>query len=162
MASTLDCLRILTANDVEHVVVGGVAGVLHGSRLVTEGLGLCAPLSTPNLTRLLAALGDSNPRFRMTPDRRVLPSDPSALAGYRNLYLITDLGQIDILSEITGVGDYAEVSKHTVSVDLGGFTCRILDLDTLIVAKSVLKSQKDLQAVLELKALRERIQGGSP
>jgi hypothetical protein len=50
---------------------------------------------------------------------------------------------------------YTEVSRHTISVDLGGFTCRILDLDTLILAKESMNSPKDRQAVFELKVLRE-------
>jgi len=157
MASTLDCLRILSAHDMEYVVVGGVAGVLHGSRLVTEDVAICAPLSISNLAKLLAALKDCNPKFRMTSDRRPLPVEPSQLAEYKNLYLVTDLGQIDILSAIAGVGDYAEVSRHTISVDLGGFLCRILDLDTLILAKSAMNSPKDRQAVLELKAIKEKL-----
>lgn len=162
MASTLDCLRILSAHDVEYVVVGGVAGVLHGSRLVTEDVDICAPLSLRNLERLVAALRDFNPRFRMTPGRLPLPLELSRLAEYRNLYLVTDLGQIDILSEISGVGDYTEVSRHTITVDLGGFECRVLDLDTLIRAKSAMNAPKDRQALLELRAIRERLQGAKP
>ena len=162
MVSTLDCLRILSAHDVEYVVVGGVAGVLHGSRLVTEDVDICAPLNISNLAKLLIAIGDSNPRFRMTPDRKPLPATPSQLAEFKNLYLITDLGQIDILSEITGVGDYEEVCKHAITVDLGGFTCRVLDLDTLILAKSAMNSLKDRQAVLELKSIKDRIQCQNP
>ncbi len=157
MASTLDCLRILTDHDVEYVVVGGVAGVLHGSRIVTEDVDICAPLSIPNLTKLLAALGPHNPRFRMVPDKRPLPPDPSLLSSYRNLYLISDLGQIDILSEIAGVGGYEEVYARTITVNLEGFSCRVLDLDTLILAKEALNSPKDREAVTELKAIRARL-----
>ena len=36
MASTLDLLKNLSVHEVDFVVVGGVAGVLHGSRLVTQ------------------------------------------------------------------------------------------------------------------------------
>ncbi len=162
MASILDFLRILSANEVEYVVVGGVAGVLHGSQIVTEDVDICAPLSLLNLERILAALRGFNPRFRMSPDNRPLPDRASALAGFKNLYLVTDLGQIDILSTIDGVGEYAEVARHTICVDLGGFMCRVLDLDTLIQAKSAVNSPKDRQAVLELKAIRERIQSRNP
>jgi hypothetical protein len=57
---------------------------------------------------------------------------------------------------------YTEVSRHTISVDLGGFTCRILDLDTLILAKESMNSPKDRQAVFELKVLRERTRSRNP
>jgi hypothetical protein len=159
MASTLDLLKNLSVHEVDFVVVGGVAGVLHGSRLVTQGLDVCAPLTLKNLTRILSALAGLNPRFRMTTDNRPLPGDPADLAGYRNLYLLTDLGQLDILSEITGIGGYEEVARHTIAVDLGGANCRVLDLDTLIRAKKALNLAKDRQAVVELEAIRERISG---
>ncbi len=93
----------------------------------------------------------------MTPDRRPVPEDIGALVGYKNLYLVADLGQIDILSEITGVGDYLEVDRHAIPVDLGGCECRVLDLETLIRAKKALNLPKDRQAILELEAIRERL-----
>jgi hypothetical protein len=65
MASTLDCLKLLSAYDVEYVVVEGVAGVLHGSQLVTEDVDICAPLTIANLEKILAALRGRNPRFRL-------------------------------------------------------------------------------------------------
>ena len=162
MASTLDCLKLLSACNVEYVIVGGVAGVLHGSQLVTEDVDVCAPLTIANLEKILGSLRGRNPRFRMSPDRPPLPDDPSQLVGFKNLYLATDLGQIDILSEITGVGNYSEVCKHTIAVHLGGVSCRVLDLDNLIQAKSALDSPKNRHTVLELKAIRERIQDKKP
>jgi len=42
MASTLDLLKRLIGHEVEFVIVGGVAGVLHGSSLVTRDLDVCA------------------------------------------------------------------------------------------------------------------------
>jgi hypothetical protein len=160
MASTLDILRRLNDSGVEFVVVGGLAGVAHGSALVTEDVDVCAPLNRQNLGRILTALGDVNPRFRTTPNRPPLPRDPSCLVGYKNLYLITDLGQIDFLSEITGVGDYGQVSRHTIKMDLAGVPCQVLDLDTLIQSKTALGRAKDLRAAMELDALRHRLGKG--
>ena len=162
MASTLDLLKILASHDVDFVVGGGVAGVLHGSRLVTQDVDVCAPLTLENLTRILASLAGLNPRFRVAHENRPLPADPAALSGYKNLYLVTDLGQIDVLSEITGVGSYDEVASHTITVDLAGTGCRVLDLDTLIRAKRALNLPKDRQAIVELEAIRERISGRRP
>ena len=162
MASTLDLLKILAGHEVEFVIVGGVAGVLHGSRLVTVDVDICAPLTLENLARILASLAGLNPRFRAIPGNRPLPVDPAPLLGYKNLYLVTDLGQLDILSEITGVGSYEEVVSHTITVNLAGTDCRVLDLDTLIRAKRALNLPKDRHAIVELEAIRERIAGGQP
>jgi hypothetical protein len=162
MGSTLDLLIRLIRVEVEFVVVGGVAGVLHGSSLVTQDIDVCAPLTRENLARILSALRDLSPRFRMTPEKRALPEDVATLVGYRNLYLITDWGQIDILSEITGIGDYPEVARHAIHVSIGGADCRVLALDTLIQAKKALNLPKDRQAILELEAIRERLSRSRP
>ena len=157
MASTLDLLEQLNRHAVEYVLVGGVAAVVHGSQLVTGDVDICAPLDATNLVKIVAALSDRQAKFRMTPDRRPLPMEAEKLLGFKNLYLETDLGQLDILSEISGVGDYSVVAMHTVTMDLGGATCRILDLDTLIQSKKALGRPRDLQAVIELEAIRLRM-----
>jgi hypothetical protein len=82
---------------------------------------------------------------------------PESLAGFRNLYLITDLGQLDVLSEIAGIGEYSTVERHTIQVDLEGTPCRVLDLDTLIAAKKAMNSPKDRLMAKELEAIRERL-----
>jgi hypothetical protein len=156
MASTLDCLSLLACQNVEFVVVGGMAGVFHGSSVVTEDADVCAPLTQANLERIIAALRDVNPRFRMTPQRLPLPLDAARLAGYKNLYLTTDLGQLDILSEITGLGDYEEVACQSNPIDVGGTTYRVLSVDALIQAKRALGRPKDVQAATELEAIRTR------
>jgi hypothetical protein len=157
MASTLDLLERLNKHAVEYVLVGGVAAVVHGSQLVTGDVDICAPLDAPNLAKIVAALSGLEAKFRMTPDRRPLPMEPEKLAGFKNLYLETNLGQLDIFSEIAGVGDYAAVALHTITLDLGGAICRILDLDTLIQSKKALGRPRDLQAVIELEAIRQRL-----
>lgn len=157
MVSTLDLLKRLNDHKVKYVLVGGMACVLHGIQVVTQDVDVCAPLTTENISRLLAALEDVHPRFRTTGDLRPLPDEPEKLEGFKNLYLLTDLGQLDILSEIAGVGDHSEVERHAIHVELDGIFCSVLDLDTLITAKKAMNSPKDRQAVIELEAIRERL-----
>ncbi len=157
MASTLDLLKRLNDHGVKYVLVGGMACVIHGSQMVTQDVDICALLNRENLLGLLSALAGIHPRFRTTRNLRPLPDEVEKLEGFKNLYLLTDLGQLDVLSEITGVGEYAEVEQHTIPVDLDGVPCRVLDLDTLITAKRAMNSPKDRQAVIELEAIRERV-----
>ncbi|MEE9293779.1 MAG: nucleotidyltransferase [Phycisphaerae bacterium] len=156
MDSTLDFLKRLDEQGARFVVVGGVAGVAHGSTLVTEDLDVCAPLTRENLAKILAALRGLHPCWRMTQNHRPLAENPTELAGYKNLYLTTDLGQIDIISEIAGVGDFADVVHESITLDLGPVSCRVLDLGALIRSKRALARPKDLQAAAELEAIRER------
>ena len=157
MASTLDLLKSLNDHQVQYVLVGGMACVIHGSQVVTQDVDICAPLTQENLSRFLAALAGAHPRFRTARDLHSLPDQPEKLEGFKNLYLVTDLGQLDVLSEITGVGAYSEVEQHTIQVDLEGIQCNVLDLDTLITAKKAMNSPKDVQTVIELEAIRERL-----
>ncbi len=159
MASTLEILRRLNQHEVEYVLVGGMAGVLHGSSLVTEDVDVCAPFNPANLARIVSALGDLNPRHRMNPNHPLVALDVDQLAGFKNLYLITDLGQIDLLSEITGLGAYGEVSQHAFDANLRGLSCKVLDIDTLIRARRAVGRPKDLQAAAELEVIRRRLKG---
>jgi hypothetical protein len=157
MASTLDLLKRLNIHRVQYVLVGGIACVIHGSQVVTQDVDICAPLDPKNISRLLSALRDVHPRFRTALDLRPLPEEPEKLAGFKNLYLLTDLGPLDVLSEISGVGGYAVVEKHAIQVDLEGAPCRVLDLDTLIIAKRAMNSPKDRRVLIELEAIRQRL-----
>lgn len=157
MASTLDLLKRLAEHQVECVIIGGMAGVLHGSPIVTEDVDVCAPLDRENLARILNALSGLHPRFRMNPQRPPLPDDPERLRGCKNLYLLTDLGQLDILSETSGIGDYGEVARHAMVIEVGGTPYRVLDLESLIQAKRAMGRAKDLRAAAELEAIRARI-----
>jgi hypothetical protein len=157
MVSTLDLLKRLNDHQVEYVLIGGMACVVHGSQVVTQDVDICAPLTLENLGRLCAALQDCHPRFRMSRELRPLPQNPEELDKFQNLYLLTDLGQLDVLSEIAGIGKYVDVERHVIQVNLAGNSVRVLDLDALIIAKQAMNTPKDRQVVLELSVIRERL-----
>jgi hypothetical protein len=157
MGSTLDILKRLNDHHVEYVLVGGMACVVHGSQVVTQDVDICAPLTLENLRNLCDALNDIHPRFRMARDLRPLPQNPEELDKFQNLYLLTDLGQLDVLSEIAGVGKYSEVERHVIQVDFNGTCIGVLDLDTLLLAKQAMNAPKDRQVAVELSAIRERL-----
>jgi predicted nucleotidyltransferase len=157
MASTLDLLRRLVDHGVEFVLVGGMAAAAHGSSVVTEDVDVCIRFDLPTLTRLLDALRGSHPRQRMQPQRSALSADPAAYLGWHNLYLVTDEGQLDVLSEISGVGPLEALLPGSLLLDLGGFGCRVMGVEDLIRAKRALGRPKDLRAALELEAVRRKV-----
>ncbi len=156
MASTLDLLRRLTEEDVDFVLVGGMAAAAHGSLTVTEDVDVCTHFEKENLRRLLSALRGTSPRQRMRPDRPPLSNDPSSYIGFKNLYVICEWGQIDFLGEITGVGTFQKIAEHALWMDLGGFQCRVMGLEDLIRAKRALGRPKDLRVVAELELVLKR------
>lgn len=157
MASTLELLRRLTEAKVEFVLVGGMAAIAHGSASVTEDADVCLRFDEQTLTRLFAALEGTNPGERMSAARPPLAKDPRHYLGYRNLYVTTDLGVLDLLGDIVAVGGFDAVRASSVELDLGGFTCRVLSLEALLRCKRALARPKDLRAAHELEAVLARL-----
>jgi hypothetical protein len=133
-----------------------MAAVLLGSPVITEDLDVCCPMTPENIQRILAAMRGLNARFRFHPKMPVLPDDPARVAGFRNFNLATDLGMIDLLEQVTGLGDFAELQKHVVTVNVEGRPVRVLDLEHLIIAKRAAGREKDRLGVMHLEALRKR------
>ncbi|MCZ2149665.1 MAG: hypothetical protein LC126_18045 [Bryobacterales bacterium] len=141
--------------DVKFVVIGGWAAIFHGSAHVTNDLDICYSRDRENLGRLAKALAPYHPRPREFPDDLPFVWDAATLANGTVFRLTTDLGIIDLLAEVSGVGTYAEACAASVEVDAFGRRPRALDLRTLIQAKKAAGRQKDLLTLPELEGLLE-------
>lgn len=113
--------------------------------------------SRDNLARLLVALRGTHPKHTTRPDLGEIPDDPDEFTHYRNLYLRTDLGKLDILGEIPPLSGYDEVASGAVRIELFGRECAVISLDHLITIKETVARPKDLIVVAELKAIRDRL-----
>lgn len=145
-------LRLLEA-DIDFVIVGGFGAVLHGSTLVTRDLDICAILTPANVGKLRGAFRDLHPTHRHNPQRMSFLEIPAPEVELKNLYLQTDLGALDVLGSITGVGNYARVAENAETVELFGRRVRVISIEDLILAKEALGREKDLLAVKELRAI---------
>ena len=67
----------------------------------------------------------------------------------------TDLGKIDLLAEVSGLGTFEEVSEGSVETDAFERRVRILDLKSLIKSKKAAGRSKDVNLLPELEALLE-------
>ena len=151
-------LERLIRGQVEFVVVGGFAAVAHGVSLLTQDIDICCAFVPDNLLRLQAVIADLHPVHRMLPARPPLQLTRETCSGLKNLYLDTDWGQLDCLGAVLGVGGYDEVVPQSVEVQLPAGVCRVLAIDALIRAKEAMGRDRDREAVLQLKAIRERTQ----
>lgn len=98
-------LRLAGAG-IEFVLVGGYAAMLHGSSLLTRDLDVCAALTPETIEQLREVYRDAHPWHRLTVPRLSFLDKPRAGVDVNNLCLSTDLGALDLLGSITGVGDY--------------------------------------------------------
>jgi predicted nucleotidyltransferase len=149
-------LQRLRDADIDFVIVGGFAAMLHGSTLVTRDLDICAPLTGENVARLRAALRELNPVHRLTPQKLSFLDHPDPAARLENLYLDTAWGAVDVLGSVLGVGDFERVRAAALEIDLFGGRCRVMSVEDLIQAKQALGREKDLLAVKELRAIAEK------
>jgi hypothetical protein len=151
----------LAAGGVEFVVVGGYAAVAHGASLMTRDVDICCRFSRENLRRLVRTLDEFHPKHRMTPQKLPLEWTDEFAARLKNLYLETDLGVLDCLSEVLGVGDFDEVLRQSIEINTPSGKCRVLSLEALIRAKDALGRPQDKLAVLQLQVIRERLAANS-
>jgi len=108
-------LQRLANASVDFVIVGGFAGVIHGCTCVTQDIDICCDFSPANLLRLQKAISDLHPVHRLTPQRKKLRLTKKTCGQFKNLNLDTDIGQLDCLSSIDGIGDYKK-SRSQVSL----------------------------------------------
>lgn len=106
-------LRRLVDAGVEFVLVGGVAANLHGSSFMTRDLDVVTRLSKENCTRILAALGDLEPRFYQAHGSPRVTRTAEELAEFRNPYFDTTLGRIDLLGSLPPVGEFDRVLANS-------------------------------------------------
>ena len=153
MANLEGLLERLVRHEVEFVVIGGYAAMAHGSTYITLDVDVCTPLTGTNLERIHAAFADLHPCHRMTPQKIpfTLPADMEH--GFKNVYLKTDLGQIDCLGSLPDVGDYEFTKAHSISMKLAFGECRFLDCPTLIHAKEIVGRPKDFLVAKQLRAI---------
>ena len=155
MQNLSELTRRLVEARVEFVLIGGFAAVAHGSTLVTRDVDICCRFSELNLRRLQQALSELHPVHRLRPD---LPLDftREQCARLKNLYLKTDLGALDCLGEVLGLGDFKAVLGQSIEVQLPFGACRILDVDGLIRSKEAMNRDHDRITVRQLKEIRKR------
>lgn len=131
--------------------------MVHGSTQVTRDLDICALITPAQVQKLRAALKELNPKHRMNPSfRPSFLTEPRDLENLRNIYLETDLGVLDIISEVTEIGNFEQVVDSSIEIELFGKKCRVLSLEALIKAKEKMGRPKDKLVVAELKALRQK------
>ncbi|MHC4560359.1 MAG: nucleotidyltransferase [Planctomycetota bacterium] len=154
----LNLLERLVTADVDLVIVGGFAGIVHGCTYVTQDIDICCDFSSANLLAVQKAISDLHPVHRMTPNRKSLRLTEKTCSQIKNLYLDTNIGQLDCLSFIDGIGDYQQVKQASKLVEVENMQVRVLGLDALIKAKKAMNRPRDKEAILQLKAIK-RLKG---
>jgi hypothetical protein len=87
--------------------------------------------------------------------------DESTLRNATNFAFETEIGDIDLLGEVSGIGDYTQVEKLSVPMRIFEFELKVLSIEGLIKAKRAAGCPKDLLVLPELEALQEALLKGN-
>ncbi|HEX4266072.1 MAG TPA: hypothetical protein VH597_17180 [Verrucomicrobiae bacterium] len=157
MDQLTEILRRLHDAKVEFSLIGGFASRYYGVTLVTEDVDVCARFNPENLRRIESAMKEFNPIHRLAANKLPLELTDDLCSRLKNLYLRTDIGVLDCLSEVAGIGDFDAVLKHSQKVSFPFGHCYILKIEALIQAKQAVGRQQDLLAVQQLSAINKRL-----
>src|SRR5712691_9374950 len=102
---------------VDFVVIGGLSATLHGSAQVTYDLDICYSRASANLRRLIQALAPFHPRPRGFPGGLPFVWGEVTLRNGTTFTLQTDIGEIDLLAEVAGLGTFDDVKQHSITVE---------------------------------------------
>lgn len=156
---TLPDLRALLAafadDNVEYVVIGGIALVLHGGIRTTEDLDIVPAPDPANLDRLCQALEGMDASLLLNPARRFGPREAHSLKQGRNVSLTTCYGDLDVVRRLAGVPAYATLAADAERYELDGLTLLAASPQQLIAMKQVRGSAQDQADIETLRLLQE-------
>jgi hypothetical protein len=145
----------MASNAVDVVLIGGVALNLHSSAYVTYDIDFCYSRKRENLDRLASALRPFKPRLRNFPPELPFILDAGTLVNGTVFTLETLIGDIDLLAEVPGIGDFDNVLAESEEFELFGHSLNVLSIEGLLKAKTAAGREKDIPGIRQLEALLE-------
>ena len=145
-----EILEVLNQHQVEYIVVGGVAAVIHGAPATTFDLDTLVRLNEDNAERLAKALSQLDARFHEHRDV-IRPTIEDILAG-GHLLLMTRAGPLDdwFRGSLGFIGEkqrYEDLLGDSSEIGMNVGSLRVLDLEALIAEKKRMGRAKDNAAV---------------
>lgn len=147
-------LRLLVENGVRFVLIGGLAGNVHGSNTATLDLGICYQRTPENIERLAKVLQGLRATLRGADAGLPFQVDARTIRNGLNFTFTTGYGDFDCLGEAGGYS-YDVLAPNATEGDIGGFTVVVAALDDLIRMKRAAGRLKDLVEIENLSKLRD-------
>jgi hypothetical protein len=149
-----EILQRLVTRGVDFVVIGGIAGVLHGSSRATFDLDICFATDRTNLDALGEVLVGLDARLKGVDEKAAFVPDAATLRRVEVLTLDTAAGELDVLAKPSGAPRYDALRRRAERYDLGGFSVLVASLEDLIAMKQAAGRPKDRADVDELETIR--------
>lgn len=153
----------LVQHGVDFVVVGGIAGLSHGSNYPSFDLDVAYARDAGNLERLVAALEEIGVSLRGAPPDVPFQLDVQTLRNGANFAFVTPYGDFDALADVGGISSYDQLREASDEKEIAGVRVRVASIDHLIAMKRAANRTKDQLMLEEYIAIAdEQSAGESP
>ncbi len=142
-------LGSLIAHGVDFVLIGGQAGISHGSSYPSYDLDVLYARNRDNIVRLVAALEEIGVRLRGAPEDLPFVLDTRTIENGANFTFITPYGDFDVLADVAGMPHYEELKAAAIEREVFGHLIKVASIDHLIAMKRAANRPKDQLMVEE-------------
>jgi hypothetical protein len=153
-------LEPLLRHGVDFVLVGGMAGLAHGSNYPSFDVDVAYARDRANLERLVRALAEIGVRLRGAPADVPFQLDVKTLENGANFTFVTPYGDLDVLSDIAGIHSYEQLRRESDEQELDGVRVRVSSIDHLISMKRAANRTKDKLMLEEYIVLADELGDG--
>lgn len=151
-------LEALAANEVDFVLIGGIAGIARGSSYPSYDVDVAYARDEANLERLATALRELEATLRGAPAGLPLQLDAKTLANGANFTFDTPYGPLDIFSDIEGAPSYSALKNAAGEpVVIESVRIAVASLDHLIAMKETAGRPKDKLMATEYRLLSDEL-----
>ncbi len=152
-------LRVLGHHGVDFVVIGGLAGLAHGSAYPTFDLDVAYARDRANIERMVDALKELGVTLRGAPADLPFQIDAQTLSNGSNFTFDSPYGSFDILGDVAGISAYDELRVKSDAASIEDIEVRVASIDHLIAMKRAANRPKDQLMVEEYLKLANRTDG---
>jgi hypothetical protein len=155
-----ELLGPLIAHGVDFVLIGGLAGISHGSTYPSYDLDVLYARDPDNIARLVAALDEIGVRLRDASPDLPFQLDARTIESGANFAFVTPYGDLDVLADVVGMPSYEDLKSESVEREIFGHRVRVASLGHLIAMKKAGGRTKDKLMVEEYIVIADRQRAG--
>lgn len=151
-------LEELSEENIEFILVGGLAAVIQGAPVTTFDVDIVHHQTEANIKKLLELLQKVDAYYRR-PDDKIIKPDERDLSAKGHLLFRTNYGPLDILAMIENDNRYEDLLPHSVELEFKGRKIRVLGLSRMVELKRYSKDPKDIHRLPILESTLRQVEG---
>lgn len=151
-----ELLGPLVRHGVDFVLIGGIAGISHGSNYPSYDLDVLYLRDWPNIVRLVAALEEIGVRLRGAPEDLPFLLDTKTIENGANFTFVTPHGDLDVLADAAGMPTYEDLRSASLEREIAGCSVKVAAIDHLIAMKRAANRPKDKLMIEEYIVLADK------